>query len=67
MYGFTEAGCNHTLISDPCIELIRMASRGNPRQMHRIVVTSMQLATDKKLNHLPDDLVNEAIELLKQG
>lgn len=67
LHGFTEAGCNHTLLSDSCIELIRMASKGNPRQVHRIVVTSMQLATDKKLNHLPDDLVNEAIEILKQG
>jgi hypothetical protein len=44
-----------------------MASKGNPRQVHRLLVTAMQLAADKKLNHLADDIIKEAIELLKQG
>lgn len=67
LHGFTEAGCPNTLLSDSGIELLRMASRGNLRQVHRLLVTSLQLATDKKMNHLPDDLVKEAIEILKQG
>lgn len=66
-YGFTEAGCSSTLLSDSGIDLLRMASKGNPRQVHRLLVTSMQLATDKKMNHLADDIVKEAIEILKQG
>lgn len=44
-----------------------MASKGNPRQLHRLLVTALQLAADKKQNHLPDDVVKEAIEILKQG
>jgi len=67
LHGFADAGCTHTLLSDPCIELLRMASKGNPRQVHRLLVTSMQLATDKKMNHLADDIVKEAIDILRQG
>lgn len=65
-HGFTEAGCTHQLLSESAIELIRMASQGNPRRAHQLIVTSLRLATDKKINHLPDDIVHEAIALLKQ-
>ena len=65
-HGFTEAGCTHQLLSDSAIELIRMASQGNPRQAHQLIVTSLRLATDKKMTHLPDDIVKEAVALLKQ-
>ncbi len=65
-HGFTEAGCTHQLLSESAIELIRMASQGNPRRAHQLIVTSLRLATDKKINHLPDDIVHEAITLLKQ-
>lgn len=67
LHGFTEAGCAHTLLSDTGIDLLRMASKGNLRQVHRLLVMSMQLATDKKMNHLADDVLKEAIEILKQG
>lgn len=66
-HGFTEAGCTHQLLSDSGIELIRMASQGNPRQAHQLIVTSLRLATDKKITHLPDDIVKEAVALLKQA
>lgn len=67
LHGFTEAGCTHTLLSDTGIDLLRMASKGNLRQVHRLLVMSMQLATEKKMNHLADDVVKEAIDILKQG
>lgn len=67
MHGFTEAGCAHTLLSDTGIELLRMASKGNPRLVHQLIVTSLRLATDKKLNHLSDDVVKDAIDILKRG
>lgn len=67
LHGLAHAGCNNTILSDPAIEIVRMASKGNPRQVHRLLVTALQLATDKKLNHLPDDILKEAIEILKQG
>lgn len=67
LHGFTQAGCAHNLLSDSGIELMRMASKGNPRQLHFIILTALRLATDKKINHLPDEIVEEAIAILKQG
>lgn len=66
MHGFVQAGCTKTLLSDSAIELTRMASRGNPRQAHRIIITALRLATDKNISHLPDDIINEAITILQQ-
>jgi len=66
-HGLVQAGCTSTILSDSAIEILRMASKGNPRQVHRLIVTALQIATDKRQNHLPDDVVKEAIEILKQG
>ncbi len=67
LHGFTEAGCTHTLLSDAGIDLLRMASKGNPRLVHQLLVTALRLATDKKMNHLADDVLKEAINIHKQG
>ena len=58
------AGAQHTLLSDSGLELLRQASQGLPRQAGRILRTSMQLAVPKGLNHLPDELIQQAIEEL---
>lgn len=65
--GISEAGCTSTLFGDTAVDLIRMATKGNFRQVHRLLVTSLNLATDQKLNHLPDDIIKKAIEILKQA
>ena len=65
-HGFAQAGCSHTMLSDSAIELIHMSSKGNPRQIHSIVVVALRLATDRNINHLPDEIVKEAIEFLKR-
>ncbi len=65
IHGFSQAGCTHNLLSDSGIELLRMASKGNPRLAHQLIVTSLRLACDEKINHLPDDIINKAIALLK--
>jgi MSHA biogenesis protein MshM len=57
----------NSILSDSGVELLRMASKGNPRQAHRLIVTALRLACDKKMNHLPDDIINEAISLLKSA
>ena len=62
---FEEAGTTQQLLSDPGIELIRMASKGKPRIAGQIIQNALRLATEKKINHLPDDIVMEAIEILK--
>lgn len=66
-HGFTQAGCTHSLLSDSGIELIRMGSKGNARLAHQIIVTALRLACDKSINHLPDDIITEAISILKSS
>lgn len=64
-YAFKEAGAQSSLLSDSGIELLRIASQGRPRNVHRILVTGMQLAAKTNLHYLSDDLLQEAIEALK--
>ncbi len=63
-HAFSQAGAQHTLLSDSGLELLRQASQGLPRQAGRILKTSMQLAVPKGLNHLPDELIQQTIEEL---
>ncbi len=67
MHGFTQAGCTRNLLSDSGIELLRMGSKGNPRLAHQLIVTALRLACDKNINHLPDEIINEAIAVLKRA
>lgn len=64
-HALKAAGCNHTLLSDTGLELLRQASRGLPRSAGRILRTAMQLAVPKGLNHLPDELLQQAIEEMR--
>jgi len=63
--GFKDAGATQRMISEPGIELLRMASKGKPRIASQLILNALQLATEKKINHLPDDVINEAIEIFK--
>ena len=67
MHGLTQAGCTHNILSDSGVELLRMASKGNPRQVHRLLVTGLRLACDKKMSYLSDDMITEAISVLKSA
>jgi type II secretory pathway predicted ATPase ExeA len=64
-HALKTAGCQHTLLSDSGMEILRQASQGTPRKASMILKTAMQLAVPKGLNHLPDDLLKEAIEVLQ--
>jgi MSHA biogenesis protein MshM len=64
-HALKTAGCQHTLLADSGMELLRQASKGLPRQAGRILCTAMRLAVPKGLNHLPDDLVQQAIAELQ--
>jgi len=61
-HALKQAGCQHTLFSDSGIEMLRQASGGRPRHAGQLIVTAMRLAVPKNLNHLPDDLLQLAIE-----
>ena len=60
-HALKSAGCQHTLMADSGLEILRQASKGLPRQAGRILCTAMRLAAPKGLNHLPDDLLQQAI------
>lgn len=64
-HAFETVGCTQTLISDSGIELLRQASQGKPRQAGQLLKVAMRLAAGKSMNHLPDDLIEEAIEVLR--
>ena len=64
-HAFQHAGAQHHLLSDSGLERLRQASRGRPRQAGRILKTGLQLAVPKGLNHLPDELIQQAIEELQ--
>ena len=64
-HAFKEAGAHQQLLSDSAIELLRMASKGHPRTVALILQNALRLAMHKGVNHLPDDIVTEAIENLK--
>lgn len=61
-HGLKVAGCEQTLLSDSGMELLRNASLGLPRHIGRILRYAMQLAVTRGLNHLPDELIQQAIE-----
>lgn len=61
-HSLKTAGCSHTLLADSGMELLRQASKGLPRQAGHILRIGMQMAASKGLNHVPDDLLQQAIE-----
>jgi type II secretory pathway predicted ATPase ExeA len=64
-HGLQHAGCTHTLLADSGMEILRQASKGLPRQAGRILRTAMRLAVPRGLNHLPDEILQLAIEELR--
>ena len=64
-HALKAAGAQHTLLADSGMEILRQASRGYPRQAGRILRTAMRLAVPRGLNHLPDELLQQAIEELR--
>ena len=64
-HALMSAGCRHTLLADSGMEILRQASKGLPRLAGRILCTAMRLAVPKGLNHLPDELLQQAIAELQ--
>ena len=62
---FRQAGKEEVIISDSGLKLIHLASTGRLRDTHKIITQSLQLATEAKLNHLPDNLIESAVANLK--
>jgi type II secretory pathway predicted ATPase ExeA len=64
-HALKTAGCQHTMMADSAMETLRQASKGLPRQAGRLLCTAMRLAMLKGLNHLPDEIVAQAIAELQ--
>jgi MSHA biogenesis protein MshM len=64
-HAFKSAGCQQTLLSDTGYHLLRQATQGNPRTTGLLLITALNLAAAKGVNHLPDDLLQEAIEVFR--
>jgi MSHA biogenesis protein MshM len=61
-HALEAVGCRHSLLADSALELLRQASQGRPRKTGLILRHALRLAVPKGLNHLPDELINQAIE-----
>jgi len=61
-HALKEAGSHHNLLADTAIELLCQASQGRPRLAGSLLCHAMRLACEKGLNHLPDELIQQAIE-----
>jgi MSHA biogenesis protein MshM len=60
-HALAAAGGQQRLLSDSGLELLRQASKGLPRRAGQLLTTAMRLAMGKQLNHLPDEIVQQAI------
>ncbi len=61
-HAFKAVGCTQTLLSDSGVELLRQASQGRLRFTGQVLKLALRIAADKKMNHIPDDLLVAAIE-----
>lgn len=64
-HAFKAAGCQQRLLSDSGFDLLRQSSQGNPRSTGLILQAALYRAMNKGINHLPDDIIVEAIEELR--
>jgi len=61
---FQNAGKQEAIISKSGLQLIHMASKGRLRYVHKIITRCLQLAASQNINHLPDDIIQNALDEL---
>jgi len=61
---FKNAGKHENIISQSGLQLIYIASKGRLRYAHQILTQALQMAAKNNINHLPDDTIQQAIEVL---
>jgi MSHA biogenesis protein MshM len=59
-----DAGLQNSIISQSGMQLIYMASKGKLRFAHKILTNAFQKAAETHCNHLPDDIIQQAIEVV---
>jgi MSHA biogenesis protein MshM len=61
-HALKDAGSAHNLLADTGMEMLRQASQGRPRQAGTLIRHALRLACLKGMSHLPDELIQQAIE-----
>lgn len=56
-------GCHQTLMAETGVRMLYHASGAKPRQAGQILQTALQLAAEQGLNHLPDHILEQAVEV----
>jgi len=64
-HAFTEAGSSQTIVSDSGVSMLYMSCQSNIRLAHKILVHAFRLAHEKSHNHIPDEIIKEVIETMK--
>lgn len=64
-HALSSAGCTRTIITDEGLEMLRIASQGRYRQAGQLLKSALFLACKKGLDHLPDTVIEQAIEEMK--
>lgn len=62
---FHNAGAQQPLMAQSAFKLLHMASKGRLRQAHQVITKSLQLASAANLHHIPDDILQLAVEQLR--
>jgi type II secretory pathway predicted ATPase ExeA len=60
-FGFTEAGCKTRLLSDASLRILKDATKSAPRQIYNAITNCLEVAYEKKLNHIPDELLENVL------
>lgn len=62
---FKNAGRHDMLISETGLKTIHLSTKGRLRNAHQIITRAMQIGVEEKINHLPDHIIEAAIEELR--
>lgn len=62
---FELAGAKTALLSETGVQMIHAATKGRLRYANRIITNCLQTAATQNINHIPDDIIRNAIEELR--
>ncbi len=62
---FEKAGMSSSLFTETGIRAVHMATKGRLRYVDRLMRHALLIAANMNLNHIPDDVINQAIHELK--
>ena len=58
---FKQSGKHEKVMSESGVRIIHHASKGRLRYANRIITRALQLAAESNINHLPDNVIENAI------